>query len=154
MMSNTYYCENCKDKNFLILCTDGCGKVMPKRDDHGRLKKYAHRSRFGVKHHNWKGGRYISPGGYWFVRAVGHRFAEHNGYAQEHRLVYENTHQCCLLSWAVIHHKNDNKLDNRPENLEGMIRGIHMKHHYRGVRRLYYCRDCLSTNISSQIVDA
>lgn len=66
---------------------------------------------------NWKGGRYIDGNGYVKIWKPDHIFVDSKGYVKEHRLVYEEHFKCCLLPWAVIHHINKNKQDNRIENL-------------------------------------
>jgi transposase-like protein len=72
----------------------------------------------------------------------------------EHRLVYENFHKCCILSWGAVHHKNENKQNNDISNLEGMMTRIHTKVHktcypieleYTGS-----CRQCSSKHITRQ----
>jgi transposase-like protein len=50
----------------------------------------------------------------------------------EHRLVYEkfgSDGECCILPRIIIHHKNEIKDDNRPENLMPVPRSKHMKIH-------------------------
>lgn len=49
----------------------------------------------------------------------------------EHRAVYEEYYNCCLLNWVDIHHKNGNKLDNSIENLEPIAHGKHTILHKR-----------------------
>lgn len=46
----------------------------------------------------------------------------------EHRLVYEQANGS-IAPGLVIHHKNHDKLDNRPENLEALSASEHAKHH-------------------------
>lgn len=70
----------------------------------------------GETHPNWKGGRVIDRNGY--VRILTRRGAGHNKYELEHRLVMEETLGRKLSDYETIHHKNGNKTDNRPENLE------------------------------------
>jgi hypothetical protein len=50
----------------------------------------------------------------------------------QHRLIYEEYHKCCLLSWCHIHHINGNKQDNRIENLQGMTHGQHSTLTHKG----------------------
>jgi hypothetical protein len=65
--------------------------------------------------------------GYMRVFSPDHRYASKNGYVFEHRIVYEAANKCCLLRWAVIHHINGIKDDNRPENLEAYSNGKHVR---------------------------
>lgn len=81
---------------------------------------------------------YIDGNGYRRVRCppeLRERFA-HLLYADdwllEHRLVWEQSRDCCLTPWGDVHHLNvhnltpeENKLDNSPENLEGVMHSHH-----------------------------
>jgi len=61
-----------------------------------------------------------------------------NGYRYEHRLIMEGILGRPLLRSEVVHHKNEDKTDNRPDNLELMHDVDHLKHHaskYRQGRR-------------------
>ncbi len=68
--------------------------------------------------------RYISAHGYIRLRwKVGTRsYVE----AYEHRLNFG------LPARLIVHHKNEDKTDNRPENLEAMTIGEHITHHHKG----------------------
>ena len=47
----------------------------------------------------------------------------------EHRYVYEQYYNCCLLPWVHIHHKNGIKHDNRIENLQPLTASQHRNLH-------------------------
>jgi hypothetical protein len=73
----------------------------------------------GSNNPNWRGGKTITQHGYVLIR-VGceHHLADVRGYAYEHRLVAEEKLERHLEEGEVIHHRNGNKTDNRPENIE------------------------------------
>lgn len=70
----------------------------------------------GALNPSWKGGTYLS-GGYRFILASGHPYANRNGYVREHRLVMERVLGRYLLPIEVVHHENGDRLDNRACNL-------------------------------------
>lgn len=90
--------------------------------------------RAGSGHPEWNGGRIVDKNGYIHVWAPDHpecfrvnecRRLKANGkyyrkekYIQEHRLVMEKYLGRLLLPTEVVHHKNDNRSDNRIDNLE------------------------------------
>lgn len=87
------------------------------------------RTRRGPDHPFWRGGRRISDGGYVEVLMPHHPRARGNGYVFEHILVAEAMLGRPLRPGEVVHHKNGNKLDNRPENLEIMDSCAHSRLH-------------------------
>lgn len=72
----------------------------------------------GEKHRDWKGGRSLDEDGYILVYAPDHPHATSSGKVREHRLVMEAHLGRYLEPSEVVHHRNDNKQDNRIENLE------------------------------------
>lgn len=66
---------------------------------------------------SWKGGRRIESG-YVLVYLPDHPKAKSNGYVREHIVVMENKIKRPLLKHENVHHKNGDKTDNRPDNLE------------------------------------
>jgi hypothetical protein len=67
---------------------------------------------------NWKGGRTRHKAGYLMMRAPGDPRATSGWYVFEHILVAEDLLGRHLLDGETIHHRNDVRDDNRPENLE------------------------------------
>jgi len=90
--------------------------------------------RAGEAHPGWSGGRLVDNNGYIHVFCPDHpecvrvnearrlksngRYYRKEKYIQEHRLVMEKWLGRYLLPTEVVHHKNDDKQDNRIENLE------------------------------------
>lgn len=69
-------------------------------------------------------------GGYILVYKPSHPYAHKDGYVFEHILAYERAHNCFVdRKRFVVHHINENKTDNRPENLVLMTASEHMSYH-------------------------
>lgn len=81
------------------------------------------------KHPSWKGGRRINSSGYVEIRMPKHHRARGNGYVFEHILVAENMLGRKLESWEQVHHKDQNKENNHPDNLEILSASEHTKLH-------------------------
>ena len=81
----------------------------------------------------WRGGRVLDEDGYVLLKVPGHPDADRHGYVREHRLVMENVLGRRLDPKEVVHHKNGDRADNRPENLELFAtNGAHLKHELTG----------------------
>ncbi len=82
------------------------------------------------KQHRWKPGGSIASNGYVKTR-VGqtHPLADPNGYAYEHLVVWcAAGNERPPRGW-IIHHRNNDKTDNRLDNLQLMKRGEHNAEH-------------------------
>ena len=117
------------------LCACGCGELSSAVDRRGRPRRFiwGHDNKFKLGHENpaWIGGRHNDSKGYPMIKCVGHPKADAQGYVYEHVLVMENYYQCCMLKWGVVHHINEIRTDNRPENLQGMMRYQHSSLHHK-----------------------
>jgi hypothetical protein len=89
-----------------------------------RSNSQAHKGlQVGEKNPYWKGGKRLDTAGYVFVRRGGVE-------VREHRVVAERIMGRSLYEGEVVHHKNHDRSDNRPENLEVIAsHSEHMKAH-------------------------
>ena len=76
---------------------------------------------------NWKGGQHVTNG-YVFILRPDHPFNT-DGYVTNSRLVLEAKLGRYLMAGCIPHHKNDNKRDDRPENLEELLDAEHRRLH-------------------------
>ncbi len=81
-----------------------------------------------TKNPNWKGGRTVASNGYVLVKMPGHPMADCRGYVYEHRLVASQILGRQLLPGEEVHHKDGNKQNNSPNNLE-----VAASHHHHQV---------------------
>lgn len=81
------------------------------------------------KHPRYKG--QIDRNGYWYIKKWNHPYCQKQGYIAVHRLVMEKKIGRYLKFEEVVHHINENKKDNRPENLQLVEnRGKHIMNHH------------------------
>jgi len=142
--NHKYFCLRCKDRNWLIQCADGCGKIIFRRGKNYCIRKfYNNHKNLGINHHNfgklkgsnnpfWKGGKWQDEDGYWHIRVPNHPFKDKSGYVLRHRLVYEEYYNCILLPWIEIHHIDKNTENNNIENLMPVTKSEHIRIHNKG----------------------
>jgi hypothetical protein len=99
-------------------------------------------ARRGQTNPNWKGGRRLNEAGYVEIRVGGKRRLEHTHVMECHL-------GRPISKGEVVHHRNDDRQDNRLENLELMTISQHMRlHNPHGPRRTEQtatCRICGGT---------
>lgn len=71
----------------------------------------------GLNHHNWKGGRVASSGGYVLLRAPDHPRSSNNGYVLEHVVIAEQVLGKLLPAKACVHHADEKPTNNEKNNL-------------------------------------
>jgi len=71
----------------------------------------------GKKHWNWKGGRIIQQG-HVCIKMPEYHSANSNGYVQRSHYIMEQKLGRHLKRGEIIHHINEIKTDDRPENLQ------------------------------------
>jgi HNH endonuclease len=93
--------------------------------------------------------RIVKSAGYLAVHLPNHPRAWKQGFVLQHRLVMEQVLGRHLNDNEVVHHKNGNKHDNRPENLELMTSAEHSRLHHRTGRTLV----TLACELCSKVFD-
>ena len=108
-------------------CKCGCGKQTTIY--YGKPRNFISGHNSKQENNNfWKGGITIRNG-YRYLNKPNYFSSNKDGYVPEHVYVYQEYHKCCILKWGIVHHINEDKLDNRIENLQGMMRSYHLIHH-------------------------
>jgi len=89
---------------------------------------HGHHTR-GHRHARWNGGRFRIRTGYIVVRAPDHPHATVRGTVFEHRLVMERMIGRYLEPHEIVHHRDGDRGNNAPDNLELMERPAHARLH-------------------------
>jgi len=95
----------------------------------------------GDAHPSWKGGSWVSNEGRVFVRIPNaerhlHPTMRKDGYIQRYQYVWNTAHpEDPVLPGDVIHHINEDRTDDRLENLEKTTQSKHAREH--GLKRTH-----------------
>ena len=79
---------------------------------------------------NPKNKGWTTSNGYKYLYLPGHPMASKQGYVAEHRMVMSEMIGRPLHRGEHVHHKNRDRMDNRPENLELVSAAEHMATHW------------------------
>lgn len=117
-------------KSQLIPCACGCGELIRAIDKQGKPPRFVkgHHSR-GIKrpniqgknHPRWKGGCRVKNG-YFAIQKADHPRADSQGYVYASILAYEDHYRCCILPRIIMYHKDGNKQNDEPSNLQPLTR--------------------------------
>jgi DNA modification methylase len=109
--------------NHSIIC-ESCGKsARVYRSPSAGAPRFCSVKCIGLAQHGaanpaYSGGSHVGANGYVSALAPDHPYANVRGYVYEHRLVMESLIGRLLAPEEVVHHRNQIRTDNRPENLQ------------------------------------
>ena len=119
-----------------VFCRCGCGaKFIPSKATRCRINQgkplgylpgHAHK---GIRNPRWNDRKTMTASGYKLVYMPEHPNSRKSGYILEHRLVMSNHLGRPLEPDEDVHHRNENKTDNRIENLEVLKHTSHVSMH-------------------------
>ena len=96
----------------------------------GKNNPFYGMDKFGKNNSMWKGGKIKDKNGYVFLLKHNHPFSHKTGYIKRSRLVMEKKLGRYLTPEEVVHHINEIKDDDRPENLQLFAnKSEHIKFH-------------------------
>jgi HNH endonuclease len=85
--------------------------------------------RLNSSYPSYKGGRIKLSGSGHILEEVYCPHCQHYAFEQQHRLIMEDLLGRKLDADEMVHHKNEQKTDNRPRNLEVLSRAAHIRLH-------------------------
>lgn len=140
------------------LCECGCGQrtnISPKTSKNENIKKgehrrfcFGHQNRRFIKNNSTKPerGQFLHSGYVYVIAPKNHPRPTNKRYIKRCRLVMEKTLGRYLDGKEQVHHKNMDRSDDRPENLEVMLLSEHNKLHRKARRMLDGRKQAKNTN--------
>ncbi len=95
----------------------------------------------GNKNHKWNGGQ-ITRDGYICILRWDHPQHDRHGYVKRANLVAEEKYGRSLLADEMVHHVNEIRSDDSPENLQIVKRPQHAVIHFSKPKKVVVCRNC------------
>lgn len=115
--------------------------------------EFIDRSKKGEKSPFWKGGKKLTKYGYILALSHGHPRADKGGYVMEHILVFEKETGIEVPKNCCVHHINENKQDNRIENLCLMTKKAHTLLHHCGAKRSVETKNKIAEAKKAQLIN-
>lgn len=110
-----------------VTCSKKCDGIRKRKMYDGESNpNYGNKGR---KNPLFKTGRRTTHYGYIIVYKPDHPNSREDGYIFEHRLVMSEHLNRPLKEWEIVHHKDEDKQNNKIENLEIMTLSQHQRHH-------------------------
>lgn len=130
-----YCCRRCYELGKRCLHTrqcEYCQQFFPTKHKHARFCSHSCAAKYyvkpgsqtGFKSSSWKGGEFVSADGYTMVLVPGL-----GKYRTQQSIRMEELLDRSLTSNEVAHHRDGDKRNNSPSNLQLMTRGEHMLFH-------------------------
>jgi len=108
-----------------------CDNFLPKRKP-SEQGKFCNQDCYSKWRKNKKRGAYkesVIISGYRYLYMPNHPYCSHHNYVAEHRFIMETQIGRYLINDEIVHHINEDKLDNKIENLQLMTISEHLKYH-------------------------
>ena len=125
------------------LCKCGCGGITGIARQNDSKRGYIKGSHVDYirGHVKFNGGKYTHTKGYAMIKQPGHHRADKRGYVFEHILIVEKLLGRLLNDTECVHHKDKNKKNNYPDNLEVLFSNTEHKLQHLREKALLECGD-------------
>lgn len=95
----------------------------------------------------------VTSKGYKQIYVPDHPRADKRGFVMEHIVVFEDATGVMVPLNCCVHHLNEDKQDNRPENLCMMENGAHTAFHHQGSKRSSETKELIAQKARERLAD-